>query len=210
MMGGNQTKDRYRRAMTVATNGTITYRAHRLRFIVTALFLVPLTAGIAALAYDGVILGDPEVRSAWLLIALGPLYLWFDYIVLAKIVAPPEFALASEGFSWANAAMLEWSKTYNWSEISGPERVAGVNGVPLLQLIVKATGRKLLLPPSHFGSTYDEMAAAMAAARNGVPFSTDQWRSEHPSHPFEHWLKEWGLPLVGGVAMALLISHFRA
>ena len=207
--GGQRKSVCYCRVMTAAANGTIIYRAHRLRFIVTALFLVPMTAGIAALAYDGVLLGDPAVRSAWLLIALGPLYLWFDYIVFAKIVSPPEFALSKEGITWANPALLEWSRRYSWSEINGPEKVAGSNGVPLLQIIVKATGRKLRLPPSHFGSTYDEMAAAMAAASNGASFLPEQWRSEHPPHPFKHWLQEWGLPLIGGVALALLISHLK-
>jgi len=168
-----------------------------------------MTGGIAALAYDGLLLGDPAVRSAGFSLALGPLYLWFDYIVIAKIVSPPEFALSYEGIRWANPALLQWNRSYGWSEIKGPEKVAGRNGVPLLEIIVTATGRKLRLPPSHFGSTYDEMAAAMAAARNGSSFSPDQWRSEHPQHPFKHWLQEWGLPLIGGVALALLISHLR-
>lgn len=143
----------YCRVMTVTTNGSITYRAHRLRFIVAALFLVPMTAGIAALAYEGLLLGDSAVRNAWVLIALGPIYLSFDYIVLAKIVSPPEFTLCAEGITWANPALFEWSRTYSWSEINGPEKTVGSIGVPLLQIIVKGTGRRLRLPPSHFGST---------------------------------------------------------
>ncbi len=195
--------------MAIATDRTITYRARRLRFIVTACFLMPITAGTAALAYDGIVLGDSAVRSAWLLIALGPLYLWFDYIVIAKIVSPPKLVISREGVIWSNPALLEWSRTYLWSEIDGPEKAAGSNGVLLLQIIVKATGRKLRLPPSHFSSTYDEMAAAIAVTRTGASFSPEQWRSAHPQHPFKHWVREWGLPLIGGAAAALLIAYIK-
>src|SRR5207248_11780626 len=125
--------------MMITTNGSIVYRAHRLRFIITALFIIPMTLGIAALGYDGVVLGDPEVRGAWLLLALGPLYLWFDFILVAKLISPPELEISLNGIRWANSAMLQWSTNYSWQEIDGPEETAGAHGVPLLQIVVKAT-----------------------------------------------------------------------
>jgi len=195
--------------MTTTTNGALIYRAHRLRFILTALLLLPMTVGIGALVYDGVLLGDPEVRGAWLLLALGPIYLWLDYVTVAKLISPPEFEVSPAGIRWQNPAMLQWSREYNWNDIDGPEAISGKNGVPLLQVVVKASGRKLKLPPSHFGATYDEMAAVMSAARAGTFNSPQRWRAEHPQHPLKHWVLEWGLPLAGGIVLALVLHRSK-
>jgi hypothetical protein len=195
--------------MTVMTKGSIVYSAHRLRFIIAALFIIPMTVGIAALGYDGIVLGDPEVRGARVLLALGPLYLWFDFMLVAKLISPPELEISLTGIRWANPAMLQWSTDYNWQEIDGPEETAGVHGVPLLQIVVKATGRKLELPPSHFGATCDEMAAVMSAARAGKLISIDQWRSQYPQHPLKHWFVEWGLPIVGGILLGTLLHGWK-
>ena len=195
--------------MMVSANGSIDYCAHRLRFILAAVFLVPLTLGIGALAYDGVALGDTEVRSAWILVVLAPIYLWFDFIIVAKLISPPRLSISLSGIRWANPALLEWNTDYDWQDINGPEQTSGGGGVPLLQVVVKATGRKLKLPPSHFGATYDEMAAVISAARSGKLIAPEQWRSEHPQHPLKHWLVEWGLPIVGGLVIALTLHGWR-
>jgi hypothetical protein len=191
------------------SNGAILYRANRLRFIIGALFLVPFTIIIAWLAYDGVFLGDTGVREAWLTLPLGALYLWFDYMLVVKLIWPPELEILLSGILWSNYAMFQWPAGYVWQEIEGPELTSGAQGVPLLQFVVKATGRKLKLPPSHFGATYDEMAAVILAARGGKLISPGEWRSEHPPHAFRHWLLEWGLPLSTGAVVGIALGWFR-
>ncbi|HEX5258447.1 MAG TPA: hypothetical protein VFW35_06670 [Sphingomicrobium sp.] len=187
------------------SNGVIVYRAHRLRFVIAALLIVPFTFPIAWLGYNGIFLHDSDVRGAWLTPLLGGLYLWFDYMLLAKLIWPPELQVSLNGIRWSNYAMLQWPATYVWQDIEGPTQTNGAQGVPLLQIEVKATGRKLRLPPSHFGATYDEMAAVISAAHAGKLISPDEWRCEHPPHRLRHWLLDWGLPLglAVGVAFAL-------
>ena len=196
--------------MTVTMNGSILYRANRLRFILVALFLFPVTALIGVWAYDGFVLRDPDVHDAWLSLLLGALYIWFDYVIVAKLVRPPELEVSTTGIRWSNYAMLQWPANYEWQDIEGPEQTSGAHGVPLLQFVVKATGRKLKLPPSHFGATYDEMAAVISAAEGGTLLSPEQWRSEHPPHAFRHWLLEWGLPISLGVVVAIALGWFRS
>lgn len=193
----------------IPMNGSIVYRAHRLRFIIVSLFVFPFTALIAVWAYDGFVLRDPDVGDAWLTLLLGPLYVWFDYIVVAKLIWPPELEVSLMGIRWSNYAMLQWPAEYGWQDIDGPEQTSGAHGVPLLQFIVKTTGRSLKLAPSHFGATYNEMAAVISAARGGKLLSPEQWRSEHPPHAFRHWLQEWGLPLLFGVGVAIVLTWFK-
>jgi hypothetical protein len=195
--------------MTVTMNGSILYRANRLRFILVALFLIPFTALIALWAYDGFVLRDPEVHDPWLTLPLGALYIWFDYMLVAKLVWPPELEVSLKGIRWSNCAMLQWPANFGWQDIEGPEQTSGAQGVPLLQFIVKATGRKLKLPPSHFGATYDEMLAVISAAKRGTLVSPEQWRSDHPPHTFRHWLLEWGLPLLLAVVVAIALGWFK-
>ena len=196
--------------MTATMNGSILYRANRLRFILVALFLFPVTALIAVWAYDGFVLRDPDVHDAWLSLLLGTLYIWFDYVIVAKLVRPPELEVSPTGIRWSNYAMLQSPANYRWQDIEGPEQTSGAHGVPLLQFVVKATGRKLKLPPSHFGATYDEMAAVISAAKGGTLLSPEQWRSEHPPHAFRHWLLEWGVPISLGVVVAIALGWFRS
>lgn len=191
--------------MTVTMNGSILYRADRLRFIIVGLLLIPFTVVIAWLAYDGIFLADSDVSGAWLMIPLGGLYLWFDYMLVAKLIWPPELEVSLSGIRWSNYAMLQWPATYGWSEIDGPERTSGAHGVPLLQIVIKATGRKLKLPPSHFDATYDEMAAVISGARAGKLISPEQWRREHPQQRFRHWLLDWGLPISLGVIIGIAL-----
>jgi hypothetical protein len=195
--------------MTVTMNGSILYRANRLRFILVALFIVPFTILAAWLAYDGIVLGDKDVRGAWLTIPLGALYVWFDYMLAAKLIWPPELGISQTGINWSNYAMMQWPATYGWQDVEGPEQTSGAHGVPLLQFVVKATGRKLKLAPSHFGATYGEMAAVISAAKGGTLISPEQWRSEHPPHVLRHWLLEWGLPLSLGVVVAFVLGWFQ-
>jgi hypothetical protein len=195
--------------MTVTMNGSILYRANRLRFFLVALFLIPFTALIAAWAYDGFVLRDPDVHDAWLTLPLGALYIWFDYVIVAKLVWPPELEISRTGIRWSNYAMLQWPANYGWQDIEGPEPTSGAHGVPLLQFVVKSTGRKLKLPPSHFGATYDEMAAVISAAKGGALVSPEQWRSEHPLHAFQHWLQEWGIPLSLALVVGIALAWFK-
>jgi hypothetical protein len=130
-------------------------------------------------------------------------------MLIAKLIWPPELEVSLKGIHWSNYAMLQWPATYDWQDIEGPEQTSGAQGVPLLQIVVKATGRKLRLPPSHFGASYDEMAAVISAARGGNLISPDQWRSEHPRHAIRHWLLDWGLPLGLAVVVALALGWFK-
>jgi hypothetical protein len=191
------------------SNGVIIYRAHRLRFIIAAILLVPFSVFIAWLGYDGIFLGDSDVREAWLAIPLGGLYLWFDYMLIAKLIWPPELQVSLNGIRWSNYAMFQWPAAYGWQDIDGPEETNGAQGVPLLQLVLKATRRKLRLPPSHFGATYEEMAAVISAARAGKVISPDQWRSEHPPHRLRHWLLDWGLPVGLAVVVAFALGWLK-
>jgi hypothetical protein len=208
-MGGKLPLACYRSPMTLTMNGSILYRAHRLRFIIVALLLVPFTFLIAWPAYDGVFLGDSEVRGAWLTIPLSGLYLWFDYMLVAKLIWPPEIEVSLNGIRWSNYAMLQWPTSYAWQDIDGPEQTWGAHGVSLLQMVVKATGKKLRLPPSHFGATYDEMAAVISAARAGKLISPEQWRTEHPQHPLKHWLLDWGLPVSLAIVVVAALNWFK-
>jgi len=196
------------RAMAIS-DGIVVYRAHRLRFIIAALLLVPMTLLIAWLAYDGVVLGDSEVRGAWLTIPVGGLYLWFDYMLIAKLIWPPELQVSRRGILWSNYAMLQWPASHAWQDIEGPEQTSGAQGVPLLQLVVKPTGRKLKLPPSHFGATYAEMEAIISAARSGKLISRDEWRSEHPRHRFRDWVLDWGVTISLGIVLAIALVWFK-
>jgi hypothetical protein len=187
-------------------NGSVLYRARRLRFIVAALLVIPFTILVAWLAYEGVVLGDEEVRGAWLAIPLLGLYLWFDYVVMAKLVRPPELEVSLNGIRWANYAMLQWPTYYAWQDIDGPQQAKSPQGVPLLQFVVKASGKKLKLPPSHFGATYDEMAAVITAARKGDLISPPQWRLQNPDKPMRRWLIDWGVPIAIGAAIAIALG----
>lgn len=171
-----------------------------------AVLFVPMTGLIAWLAYDGVFLGDSEVRGAWLMIPTTGFYVWLDYVLVTKLLWPPELAVTLSGIRWSNYAMLQWPATYAWQEIDGPEQSSGSGGVPLLQFVVKASGRKLKLPPSHFGSTYDEMAAVVSGARNGKLMSSDEYRAEHPPHRLRHWLLDTGLPIALGLVIAIALG----
>ena len=195
--------------MTVTMNGSILYRANRLRFAVGALFLIAFTILIGWVAYNTIFLGDTDGRDAWMALPLLALYVWLDYVIVAKLIWPPELEITLSGIRWSNYAMLQWPTTYEWQEIEGPEQTSGAHGVPLLQVIVKATGRKLKLPPSHFGATYDEMAAVMSEAKAGKLVSPEKWRSEHPPHAFRHWVLDWGLPLSLGVLVAIALGWFK-
>jgi hypothetical protein len=191
------------------SNGVIDYRAHRLRFAIGVLILVPATALLGWLAYDGIVLGDRDVRGDWFIIPLGGLYVWLDCMLVAKLIWPPELQISLEGIRWANYALLQWPASYGWHDIEGPEQASSPHGVPLLQIVVKATGRKLKLPPSHFGATYDEMAAAISAAQAGRLISPNEWRSEHPSHRLRRWLLDAGLLIGLGLIAAIARGWFK-
>lgn len=189
-------------------NSLILYRANRLRFIIGALFLIPFTGLIAMWCYEGFVLRDHDVHDAWLSVPLGALYVWLDYLLVAKLLWPPELEISLKGIRWSNYAMLQWPASYGWQDIEGPQPTRGAQGVPLLRFVVKATGRKLELPPSHFGASYEEMAAVISAAKGGTLISPERWRTEHPPHAFRHWLLEWGLPLLLGVVVAIALGWF--
>jgi len=196
--------------MTDTMSSSILYRANRLRFIIVALFLIPVTALIAVWAYDGFVVHDPDVRDAWLTFPLGALYIWFDYMVVAKLAWPPELGISLTGIRWSNYAMLQWPANYGWQDIEGPEQTSSGGGVPLLQFVVEATGRKLRLPPSHFGATYHEMASVISAAQAGRLISPQEWRSEHPEPRFRRWLSDWAVPISLGVVAGIALGWFKS
>ena len=188
---------------------TVLYRAHRLRFALFIPFAITFTVFTAALAYDGLILGDGEVRGAWLLLPLSGVFLWFDWVILAKLIWPPELEISPGGIRWENRSMREPSTFYVWQDIDGPEQSIGGKGVTLLEMTVIATSKRLRLPPSHCGATFDEMAAVMASAKRGVILSPQAWRAENPQHPVKDWVINWGLPLAGGALIAAFVVSRR-
>ena len=192
-----------------ATTDTILYRAHRLRFALFTPIAISFTVGMFALGYDGLIRGDHEVRGAWLCLPLGALFLWFDWVLFAKLLWPPEMEVSLTGLRWANRSMLEPDTDYGWQDIDGPQQSIGGKGVPLLEMTVKATGRRLRLPPSHFGATYEEMAAVIAAAKSGTLVTPQQWRNDHPQNLLKDWVINWGFPIAGGLLIAALVISYR-
>lgn len=88
-------------------DGSILYRAHRVRFIIAAVFLVPFTVAIIVLGYDGIFLGDSDVRGVWVLMPMAFLFTWLDCMVVAKLIRPPELEVSTRGIRWANCNAAE-------------------------------------------------------------------------------------------------------
>lgn len=177
-----------------STNRSILYRVHRWRFVVLAPLAAVVTAIPIFMIY-AVTSGDVDGgSSALLVVPLIGLAGYLDFVFAVKLIWPPEIEISLDGIRWLNRAM-PGSGRYAWNELDGPSEVRAGHGVSLLQMIVVATGRKLRYPPSHFGVTYDEMAAVIEAAQEGRLLDLQQWRRDHPGHPLLDWLLNWGLAL---------------
>lgn len=184
-------------------NDTILYRAHRLRFIICALFLLPLTVGMGALVF---VHADAHDRGGFLMPILAALFLWLDFVVVVKLIWPPEIEISTSGIRLSNRALFV-DGAYSWNEIDGPVQSSGSGGVPILDMKVIANDKKIRMPPSHFGATYEEMAEVISSARSGRLIAPLQWRTDHPQKKLYQWLKNWGLPLLvgGGIAIVLAV-----
>jgi hypothetical protein len=175
--------------------------------VIGALFLIPITILLVMMA--GYRPPDGEAANPLIELMIGGLYLWFDYMIIAKLIWPPEVEISLSGIRFSNRAMFA-SGSYDWSELDGP--VPGNGGsfqyrVPLL--IMTAPDRTYRIPPSHFDATYAEMAAVIEAARDGRLIGPARWRSENPQHRVRHWLLDWGLPIALAVGLAIGLAYLR-
>lgn len=162
---------------------TVSLQAGRTRFILAALLIFPTTIFsvimICLLLSEGA--GGPDFPKLFTGVPLVGVLIWLCYADVGKMIWPPKLDLSLAGLRYAQRGRTE---TYNWAELDGPTETSGAGGVPLLQMIVKASGKRLLIPPSHFRSTYAEMAGIVGDAQAGRLTSVEGWRSQHgnPSH----------------------------
>lgn len=158
-----------------------------------------MTGGLLILGYAA--LTEGGVRNALLIPPMLGVIGYLDFVVAVKLIWPPEIEVSLGGLRWVNHTM-RGSGNYTWAELDGPSQVYAGHGVSLLQMTVMATGRTLKYPPSHFGATYAEMAAVIEAAQAGRLLDPQQWRRDHPPHPFRDWALDWGLPILGAIGVA--------
>jgi hypothetical protein len=181
---------------------TVVYRAERARFIIgTAFLLIPTGVAIALLYWD---FADRDTGQLFLAVLLLGLCSWMDIIVIMKALWPPEVRIGVHSFAYTNRGLLIRGTSHAWDELDGPTQVSGSGGVPLVQMIVKATNKKLRFPPSHFGANYDEMAAVITAAQKGQLVDPMTWRASHPRISIPGWVAPLLLlvGLVGGLLWA--------
>jgi len=175
--------------------------------MLVALVFLPFSVAMFFAGWTNANFSDPS--DVVFVALIGPLYLWFNYILLVKLIWPPEMEISANGIRVDNRALFAVG-TYGWSDIDGPDEGKGASGVPLLEMTVKASGKKIRMPPSHFGATYPEMAEVISSARSGHLIDPQLWRADHPRDKLRQRLKDWGLPLLfgGGVGIALaLFNH---
>lgn len=181
---------------------TVVYRAERARFIIsTAFLLIPTGIAAALLYWDFADRDMVQLLPALLLFGLCG---WMDFIVIMKSLWPPEVRIGTHSFAYTNRGLLVRGTSHAWNELEGPTQAAGSGGVPLVQMVVKATNKKLRFPPSHFGATYEEMAAVITAAQNGQTIDPAIWRVSHPRVSIPGWVAPLLLllGLVGGLLWA--------
>jgi hypothetical protein len=182
----------------------ITYRADRARFVIMTVFLLVFSAlPIAMLVVD---ITEKEFSNLVIALMLCGLFGWMDFAVIMKALYPPVVKISVDGFSCSNRALLQSGTTYRWTEIEGPTQTFGSGGVPLVQMVVNDTGKELRFPPSHFGATYDEMAAVISGARDGRIIDPLDYRQSHRKFVVPGWLVAL-VPfaaIAAGVAWALL------
>jgi hypothetical protein len=153
--------------------------------------------------------GDHElVVVAWCALVLTPFLVWTDYVAFVKLVRLDELEISTEGIRRVGHAARQRETCYEWQELDGPRSFAGRSGT-FLEFVVKATGRTFVLAPSLFGTTADEMEALISAAQERRIVSPEQWRSEHPLHPFRQLLLEWGLPLLMAAGLSTWTYKLR-
>lgn len=185
----------------------ILYRANRLRFAVATALIAPVAILFLVLAFSDFASGDGD--QGLLMAGLDLFFLWLGYIFVANSIWPPELEISFRGVRLFKRGLFV-SGSYAWEDLDGPVEVRGGYGVPLLQMIVRATGKKLRVPPSHFGATYEEMAAVIEGAQEGRLIDRARWRAEHPPHPLRDWLLDWGLPILLAVIVICIRRYLKA
>jgi hypothetical protein len=194
--------------MEAVVDDSVVYRADRARFVIGSVFvMIPTAIAVALLYWD---ITDRDVGQILLAMLLLGFCGWIDFVVIMKALWPPEVRVGRDSFAYSNRALLVRGTDYRWSELDGPVQVTGSGGVPLVQMIVKATGKKLRFPPSHFGATYDEMANVITAAQSGRVLDPMTWRASHPRINIPGWLAPLLLlvGIVGGLLWAFGFLDF--
>lgn len=162
-----------------APQNVVVYRARRLGIIVWAFVFVPLTVLCVAFAFAGIVIGDTDVRFAWLMVPLSALLGLLSYKFVKNLIWPPRLEISREGLSWVNFDAADAS--YGWEEIEGPQlkTIRLRNDIFFVTFIVKSTGCEVdLLLNDIGGATYDEVAAVISSARRGAIISRAGERDE--------------------------------
>lgn len=155
-----------------APQNVVVYQTRRLGILVWVLVFVALTVLCVAGAFAGIVIGDKDVRFAWLMVPLSVLFGLLSYKFIKNLVWLPTLEISREGLAWVNFDTADAS--YGWEEIDGPQlkKVQLRNEISFLTFIVKSTGREVDLPLIDMGGvTYDEVQAVISSARRGSNFA---------------------------------------
>jgi hypothetical protein len=144
-------------------------RAGRTRYVIGVIFTAPFALAGLRMILLRAISGDawtPNIFARLLMwIALEGLLLWLLYVVITKAIWPPDLEVSATGLRYSLQGKV---RSYRWDELYGPDYMGGASGVPLLKLVVKSTGRLVLIPPTHFGMSYDRLAQIITRARTSA------------------------------------------
>jgi hypothetical protein len=98
------------------------------------------------------------------LVALIPLsgFLLLTAWAVAGIVWPPDIQVSENGVRYSKWGRI---RAFDWSDIDGPVRGPVVGIHQMLKLTVRATGEEVLIAPSLFDSSYEQLAGVMDEAK---------------------------------------------
>ena len=152
--------------VTDVSGEVVRLRANRSRYVIGVIFAAPLAAaglGIIALkAFSG----DPSaanvIAQVLLWIAIEGMLLWLLCGVFTKAIWPADLEVSAIGIRYSLQGKV---LSYRWDELYGPDYMGGASGVPLLKLVVRSSGRLVLIPPAHFGMSYDQLAQIISRVR---------------------------------------------
>lgn len=184
----------------------IHFRAGRTRFAIGTFLVIPITFGFLLSLIFRLTSDKPwtpaETIQVPISLLLEGVLIWLCYGLVVKLLWPPDLKISIEQFQYTLSGK---SHVYPWGALVGPVETSGAYGVPLLQMTVESSGRKFLIPPSHFNSTYAEMAGIIADAQRGCLTTPEAWRAQHP----RTGIPEWAIRLLialGGAAIAVVLG----
>jgi len=123
-----------------------------------ARFVLFLPLGLLLSAFSIFLLLDGQLLALGLL----GLFLFLTAWAAAGIIWPPEIEVSEKGV-WFS----KWGKihAFDWTDLEGPVRGPIVGIRQTLKLTVRSTGKEVLIAPSLFDSSYDQLASIMDEAK---------------------------------------------